>query len=368
MSRIIQVNKIKIFKDPKKEIDFNTSQIINLIKKGSIKKILIIKWGGMGDVIQSTAVINDILNAFTDAEVDLNTSPLMNIFFANEKRLNKIWGFKFLKGFKNISSCYKWIKKVKSENYDLIIDLQTNDRSRILLSFLRVMFFYPKFCVGNHFVFPYSIKSKNSYSLSQPFFRLQRTIEMIGIRSKSNFPMIKIPKDSNKKIHNLLKSYGVNKDFIIFIPGSSKGNKLKRWGVENFTELAELYIRKKFQIILVGGPDDITDCIKIKKNKKNIHNFCNLVNLVNLIPLYEKAKIIIANDTGPTHLAACTTTPIIQITGPTDPYKVKPFGEKILSIQSDIDCKNCYKKTCSHHSCMLGIKPEYIYKISLNYL
>ena len=55
--------------------------------------------------------------------------------------------------------------------------------------------------------------------------------------------------------------------------------------------------------------------------------------------------------------------PVIQITGPTNPLLVKPSTNNVISVQADIDCKNCYKKNCSHHSCMKNITADYIYSI-----
>jgi heptosyltransferase-2 len=360
MNKIITVKKINIFSDPKDSIDFHKFKKLDLIKNKNIKKILIIKWGAMGDVIQSTAVINDILNSFKNSMIDLNTLPAMEVFFVKDKRINKIWSISFGKQLNKYIKYFLWLKRVKKENYDLIIDLQTNDKSRILLSILRLFFSYPKFSIGNHFVYPYSIKSKFNSNFINPFFLLKRTIETIGVKSTSNIPHIVY----DKKNAGFLKNKKINKNFIIFIPGSSKENKLKRWGIKNFKELANKLIEKKFQIILIGGPDDINDCHEIGKSNVKIQNLCNTLELSELIPLFSKAKLIIANDTGPTHLASCTTTPIIQITGPTNPLKVKPFGKKIISIQSDIECKNCYQKKCGHHSCMKGIEPKFILQLA----
>ena len=369
MEKIIPIKKVNIFSDPIINVDLNKFRTFILNQNKDIKKILIIKWGAMGDVIQSTPIIDDILNNFKHAQIDLNTPPRFQTLFIKDKRFNDIWGFDFKDNSYFLTS-YKWLKKVKYNNYDLIIDLQTNDRSRFLLSILKILFFYPKFSIGNHFIFPYKIKSNFKYHINQPFFRLQRTIHTIGITSTSTKPKIVYDKSSEKKIIKILNENKIyKKKFIIFIPGSSLDNSLKRWGKENFIELAEKLInKKKYKILLIGGPDDIEECNSITKFSNYIYNFCNKIDLMDLIPLFNFAKFIVANDTGPTHLAACSSTPIIQITGPTDPQKVKPFGDKICSVQAQIHCKNCYKKNCSHHSCMKGLKPDFIFGLIENNL
>lgn len=368
MNKIIPVKKINIFKDFVSLINQTDYMQINLSNE-NLTKILIIKWGAIGDVIQSSFAINAILDAYPNSDIDVNTLPSSKKFFRHDKRINKIWGFNFGKGLKKLISTTKWLKIVKSNKYDLIIDLQTNDRSRIYLAILRIFFSYPKFSIGNHSVYPYKINHNNKLSNNSPINLYQRTLLTIGIKIKSLSPSLVISNNSKIKIDNIIKSHSTkNNKIIVFIPGSSKNNKIKRWGVNNFIKLSSLLTKDDNTIILVGGNDDIDDCNQIEKTNKNIINLCNKLDLTDLIPLFDKSNIIIANDTGPTHLAACISKPLIQITGPTNPLLVKPFGKNIISIQSEIECANCYKKYCSHHSCMLGISPSYINRLIKRYI
>jgi len=356
MTSFIKAKKINIINNSKNNLNFLNYFKVNLVNNKKIKKVLIIKWGGMGDVIQSSAIIEDILTNFKNHQIDLNTLPAWKILFSSEKRFNKIWGFSFTKSGLGLTDIFKWILKIRSEKYDLIIDLQTNDRSRIMLSLIRFSSFRPLHIIGNHPVFPYTIKS-NTF-IDGPFDRMQRTIAAIGIKSKTIQPKICISEKAKNSALVIKKKYGLkSKQYVAFIPGSSRQNKLKRWGVKNYIKLAEL-INKK--IILIGGPDDAEDCNLIAKNNKNIINLCNKTNLLELIELFRGCQIIIGNDTGTLHLASTTNTRIIQITGPTNPKLVQPISNNSISIQAEIECKSCYKKYCSHHSCMKNITPDYM--------
>ncbi len=369
MKNIIEVKKINTYFDKKDDYIFfkkKSSQNQNYRK---IKKILIIKWGGMGDVIQSSFAINAILAEFKFSLVDINTGPNWEIFFKNEKRINSIWSINFGIGLKKIISSLKWLILVKKNNYDLIIDLQTNDRTKIYLSILRILFNYPKFSVGNHPTYPYKIQSNHRLTIETPINIYNRTLSVLNIFPKTFNPSFEISQNDKNTINIFLKKYNVKKNhFVVFIPGSSKSNFLKRWGVDKFARLSKMIESKEIPIILIGGPDDVEDCLLLKKKNPNIINFCNKVKLTSLIELFSKAKLVIANDTGPTHLAACALVPLIQIVGPTNPIKVKPYGKDIISVQAEIECKNCYKKQCSHHSCMKGVNPEFIFNIANKYL
>ena len=115
---------------------------------------------------------------------------------------------------------------------------------------------------------------------------------------------------------------------------------------QKFQDGPEVMVENKYKIpvVLIGGTDDKEECLAISKGNKNIVNLCNKTSLTELIEIFNQASFIVANDTGPAHLASTTLTPMIVITGPTDPKKVKPLGGQILAIQPEITCKNCYKK------------------------
>ena len=69
MNKVKKNNSYKIFHDQKNNYGKKEFQSIDL-KNKTIKRILIIKWGGMGDVVISTAIIEDILNCGMDSTAD----------------------------------------------------------------------------------------------------------------------------------------------------------------------------------------------------------------------------------------------------------------------------------------------------------
>ena len=109
MNKVKDNTSYKIFYDQKNNFGQKEFQSIDL-KKKIIKKILIIKWGGMGDIIISTAIIEDILKSFPNAKVDINTLPQWQIIFKNHLGINNIWGFNNKKGLNTLVHLYKWIK------------------------------------------------------------------------------------------------------------------------------------------------------------------------------------------------------------------------------------------------------------------
>lgn len=116
-------------------------------------------------------------------------------------------------------------------------------------------------------------------------------------------------------------------------------------------------------VVLIGGPDDHEECAKISSRCGGnwLVNLCGQTRILDIVPLSSAAKLIVANDTGTAHVASCTSTPMLVICGPTDARRVKPVGKHVRTLQADIDCINCYRKECSHHSCMKGVTPDMVF-------
>jgi heptosyltransferase II len=326
----------------------------DLPRNQAIKRILIMKWGGMGDIVISTAIMEDIRLAFPHAELHLNTMPAWQLLFAHDPRFSRIWCVNLQKRPGRWRAYRQWLSEVVAMQYDLIIDLQTNDKSRILLALLRLMGKAPAWLLGNHPSFPYTVKQPIGFPQAHSFQIMQQTLLSAGIPLRSTGPKLNIASSSVKSAEQMLAQHALqSKSFVIFLCGSHAGGVTKRWGVANYIALARHYIELGERVVLLGGRDEVEECQAIaSQDPQQIVNLCGKTSLLEVPVMCAHAKYIVANDTGTAHLAAATDTPITVICGPTNPLRVKPPGQHVAAVQLDLPCKNCYAKQCSHHSCM----------------
>jgi len=76
--------------------------------------------------------------------------------------------------------------------------------------------------------------------------------------------------------------------------------------------------------------------------------------------LFEKASVVIANDTGPMHLAVAMKANTIALFGPTSPRLTGPYGEghyRVIMKQQECEVP-CYDLACTDNRCMKAIKVE----------
>ncbi len=332
----------------------------DLPSDNAIKRILIIKWGGMGDIVISTAIMEDIRQAFPQAALHLNTMPAWQSLFTHDPRFSRVWSVNLQQKPGRWRAYRQWLAEVATMQYDLIIDLQTNDKSRGLLTMLRLTGKAPSWLLGNHPRFPYTIRQRQRLPQAHSFQIMQQTLLCAGIPLRTDAPKLHIAPASVASALQLLAAHALeHKSFVVFLCGSHAGGLTKRWGAKHYADLVAHYIEQAMRVVLLGGRDEAEECLAIASQHPGyVVNLCGKTSLLEVPVICSHAIAIVANDTGTAHLAAATATPMTVICGPTNPLRVKPLGQQVLALQLAVPCKNCYAKQCSHHSCMQQLTPQ----------
>lgn len=336
----------------------------NLPVKKNIRRILIIKWSAMGDIVISSALFEDIRLAFPVAEIDLNILPPWDHLFSKDPRFNEVITIDLRKAEKGPKGFWHWVQEIKRRKYDLIVDLQSNDRSRWLMIALHFSGGKVPYRLGNHKRYPYNLAPEPPAELPiHPFTVQQRALDSAGIPAITPRPILHIDELTQDRVAKLRLETGLEEnEYAIFLPGCQAAGYLKRWGAENYAGLARLLHEQGLKIVIIGGPDEMDECEKISEmvGEEWIVNLCGKTRIVDIVPLSEAARLIVGNDTGTAHVASASDRPLLVVCGPTDPRRVKPIGDNVRALQtSGLDCLNCYcKKPCDHHSCMKQITPQ----------
>ena len=334
---------------------------LDLTSRDDIRRILVIKWSALGDIIISSTVFEDIYRAFPDREIHLNTLPAFRHLFEQDPRFKKIISPDIRSG--GIHGILHWLREIRGNRYDLIIDLQCNDRSRMLQSLLLLSGYRAPYRVGNRKHFPHNIYPDVPLREIQAIEIQRATIKAAGIPARTPRPVLHISESTHQRARELTRKHDLKAHtYAVFMPGSQAGGHLKRWGASRYAELAsQLHESGIGRIVLIGGPDETEECERIEQACGDwLVNLCNQTRIQDIIPLCQSACFIVSNDTGTAHVASATDRPILVICGPTDPRRVKPCGDNVKTLQADLPCINCYQKECSHHSCMKAITPEQV--------
>lgn len=311
-----------------------------------IKKILIIRLGSFGDILLTTPLIRSIKRLNPYIQIDFVVKEEFFELLQKNPYLNNIYKYPRVKSQKQIL-----INALTGYNYELVIDLQNNLRSREIVRQLHCRILRFK---KNNFKKFLLVHFKINMLKDAPQIPL-RYAETAGIKLDSeglDFYTDKLP--DSKLIPD--------EKYIGLCPGAK--HFTKRWPKEYYTQLGKKLESGGYKVVLFGGLDESAIIENIGKNLGNAVILC-CESFLQTGANMKMCKAIYTNDSGTMHLASALKIPMIAFFGST----VREFGffpYKAKSIQlenNNLSCRPCThigRKSCPklHFKCMKEIKPD----------
>jgi len=147
---------------------------------------------------------------------------------------------------------------------------------------------------------------------------------------------VPMPAVAERRIEELLVKEGVKPGDRLVAINPGAGRPQKRWAVARFAALAErLATEAGARLLLLWGPDEAHMAREISLALPG-HSalLAPPTDLGELAALLKRCRLMIANDTGPLHLAAALGTPSLGLYGPTRAERNGPYGPRCRGLQS----------------------------------
>ena len=177
--------------------------------------------------------------------------------------------------------------------------------------------------------------------------KYHRIIEALGVVVPQEMPKISISPANVRWVSAILGSANVPTRVAIH-PGATYG-PTKRWFPERFVGLAkELASRPGVQVVLLGSKKE-QEALRPHLDGSSFPRIDAMgrTDLGKLMALIARMDLLVANDSGPMHLAGLLGIPTIAIFGSTDPQATAPLGPHRI-VRKPISCSPCLKRTCAN--------------------
>ena len=294
-----------------------------------MSNILIIKHGSLGDIAQASGAIQDISENYKDDQIHLlTTKPYFQLFKKNpfihnvilDKRLSKF----------NLIYLYLLMRNLKKLKFQKVYDLQNSSRTKFYKNIL-----FPKANFNtwssSETTLPIDVL-KEEFDKKPVLNRFEYQLKESGINTKNtmtpNFNW------SCSNIDNIKKKFNLE-NYIVFFPFCSAHLIHKKW--PNYNELDNLIKNKfgdQFKTVIAPGPSEMKDAKSI--NAISILDNNKALNISQLSSLIKDSSFVVANDTGPAHMAAHLDVKGLTLFGKhTTAYKVSIERDNFKAIQVD---------------------------------
>ena len=303
-------------------------------------KILIIRFSSIGDIVLTSPVLRCLAEQ-KKAELHFLTKPQFVSLVEHNIHIHRVHAFAEFK---------ETLASLKSQEFDLVIDLHNNLRSQKIKRGLAVKSYsYKKMSVKRFLLTKFKFDLLKGNHVVDRYFT---AVKRIGVTNDGRgldfyFPIQSLPDLPEK--------------FILIAIGTA--HYTKNLPAKMIEELCFLY---DLPIVLIGGKEHYNFISKINlPQDKQILNLVGKTSLLESAQIISNSSLVISPDTGMLHIAAAQKKPLVAVYGSTSsklgftPYMDK---EKYVIVENnDLSCRPCTKQGRSlcpkgHFKCMNDIK------------
>ena len=311
----------------------------------NVKRILVIRFSSLGDIILLTPLFREIKKQFPRASLDFLTSTTFAPLCAHDPHLDHIVAFDRSSEKTEIGRIGRLIQEQK---YDVILDAHYSMRSRYLLlkslglSYIagrRVISIDKRSWKRNLLLAAKINLMKDAPSQREAYGKL---LQAIAPDSTPELHTELFPDDRDTaRVHSILQQFDLKgKRLVALGPGASFQGKC--WPKENFLALSEQLSRMGCKIVILGGAEDEEGEWIEAHGRHQVADFCGKLSFLETAAMLSECELSVSNDSAIVHFSEAMGTPSIAIFGPTvKEFGYGPFLEQSRLVDISLACRPC---------------------------
>lgn len=274
-----------------------------------IKKIAVLRTGGLGDFIVTLPALKAIKSSFPGAELILLAEPWHAAFLKPGRTpVDRVIVIPYYHDIRHgreedPQELRAFFQAMRKEAFDIAFHFQgqgmaANPFLKKLGARITAGNASPGTALPDRFI---------------PFYYYQneitRYLETAGLLGATRVPEDAVPapkvavlEEDLLEARRELEKRGIHRPFVVLHPGAT--DPRRRWPAEKYALLGDALAREGHTIVLTGGAGDRAEVDEVKyRMEYSAINLWNKLSLGGLAGLLSKCELLISNDTGPLHLA-----------------------------------------------------------------
>jgi len=302
-------------------------------------KVLVIQTAFPGDAILTLPFIQELKKKNSEYLIDVLSIPSTAELFKSSIFVNDVVIFDKKGKHKSILSFIRFVRELKQIRYEIVYSPHRSLRSALIALNLGADNTYG----FNNSSLQYAFKKVVKYNPHD--HEVKRNLAFLDSDYSGDkwriIPEIFVSDDSRLKVKKFLLDNKIEK-FITFAPGSVW--ETKKYPADYFKNIITHFLGKKYLIVLIGGADDRSLCENLSRDiEDNVFITAGDFSFTETIELLKHTKLLICNDSAPTHLGMSADIPVLTIFCSTaTQFGFYPYNTKSDYLSyDDLYCKPC---------------------------
>jgi ADP-heptose:LPS heptosyltransferase len=336
------------------------------------QNILVIDFGGVGDLILSIPFLRGLKKAFPTAAVFVLSALRAGMILHGQAYIQRLylapitWRGLFVMGL-----------RLRKKRFDMAINLmpETSYRAAIKMYLLFLLINAGKWVgrntAGRGFFYDIKVEEAKMQVEDEVLF-YGKILAAIGNKDYNTRLEFHISSKNRKSGDKLLSRVRHFKNDLLILVNPGSDWPAKRWPIEYYAALVEklqvLFPKSEFGIIGSQSEVPLAHVIK-KRDSARIFVLSGMTPLETLPAIIKKASLLITNDSGPAHIARAVGTPAVILAGPSAPafFSIQGLKETRM-IHHQVPCAPCLKVSCSSLVCWKQISVDEVVEAAAQFL
>jgi lipopolysaccharide heptosyltransferase II len=344
-------------------------------------KILLVRLRLIGDVVFTTPLIAALKRTFPNAHlayvVEREAAPIVS----RNPQLDELIVVEKSRGWRRIREDAKLALRLRRTRFDLVLDLHGGPRSALLT-----------LASGAPTRIGYDIQGRRGFYTRRvhrprglhPRHSVLNQWDLLtaipGWPNTAADPVrdavfMAVDPEADARVARRLADAGVRNGDTLIVVHVSAGNPFRRWPESAFVRLVASLAGQSpdRRLVLSSGPSDRAASARISSAARDELGAaasrivdCGELDLAELRAVVERSRLFVGGDTGPLHVAATTSTPVVGIYGPTLAERSAPWRDPAIATVSvhveGLPCRPCDQRVCApgDFRCLTTLQPEIV--------
>jgi len=337
-----------------------------------VRKILLARCDGIGDLVLSTPAIRALRARFPDAAIHLMVGPWAKDIAEMVPGVDKViphapWGYRALRASRgNLSPMgdLRMAARIRRERYDLAVDLRGDLLTLLPMVFWKIPERVGRATRGGGFALTRVVPPARPGG-EHEVDRTLAVVAALGAGTDDRAIELNVPGDALLGARAFLERQGLDPEkSFVFGPGAQWPWKL--WPRRNFAELGRTLVADGYRVVVVGAGREAMMIEEIvRAGGPGMVGCAGALDLRELAGLFLLCRGYVAVDSGLGHIAAAAGAPGVMLFGPGPPAQFAPVSEKVRVLRKPCPLHPCHQRgPCRRpdHWCMRRIAPGEVYE------
>jgi len=325
------------------------------------ERIALIKPSALGDIIHALPVLTALRRRYPHAHITWVVNQVYAPLLHGHRDLNEVLSFDRRASRRGLRAAVRswlgFLSELRRRRFDVAIDLQGLTRSAVMMAATGAKRRVGLSTAREGATWTYTdVVSVADFNAIHAVDRCWRIAEAFGVGDAAKEFPIPIPDEARRWAESA--THGYPRPWLMLGPGARWITK--RWPPEHFAALA----RRAWDsfggtVFFVGGEEETPAALAVRRRLSGpCRDLTGRTTLPRLAALLQRADAMLANDTGPLHLAAALGRPIVAPYTCTRVRLNGPYPLQPGAIETTVRCRGSYIKRCSRMICMAELTPE----------